>query len=471
MDGPAETACCGKSSKLEKTRSRRTRKMLEDYVPNQASDPLLINVRQLHAFKVGVGVLAASLTVLIPSWDTALKGTGPWAVITTIIVTLQTPGETANKVFHRFIGTVVGAMLAITVGLLGRELEQHVSPLGDIVVGASNAIVASWGAWLYTKGDSFTYAFFLGTITYCFLVLGTLAGDAVFAAFRVGMIGLGGAISFTVTWLPPHYHSYEVARSYLVDSMLDMSVCVEALIRHYLAGDVLTTVEDIYLGESDDVVHRCGYAIRHNRAAFEAAITSASWEKFGDMHTSGFHSCGRAVRCTLRSLLAADLIIRRTYKPMNPTIESEQRLKLALQEIARAISSELGQSLVLLKWEVPARINVNADPKLTLQDAMTTLKVALKMYMESKSSTVAEKINHIVFAKLMYDTGLMALEISPCLKPVELNQSNEDQNSMVEDQANDKEIIAACDLSPPVVIYTGMMYACDGSLDSLSINL
>jgi len=156
---------------------------------------------------------------------------------------------------------------------------------------------------------------------------------------------------------------------------------------------------------------------------------------------------------------------------MNPAIESEQRLKLALQEIAQAISSELWQSLVLLKWEVPARINVNADPKLTLQDAMKTLKAALKMYMEYKSSTVAQKVNHIVFAKLMYDTGLMALEISPCLKPVALNQLNEDQNSMVEDQASDTKIMAACDLSPPVVIYTGMMYACDGSLDRLSLNV
>jgi Aluminium activated malate transporter len=413
-------------SKLQEEPSKML--LLEEYKPNQNIQKLLTRVRLIHAFKVGIGVLLASMTVLVPKWDKALQSTGSWAVITVIIVVLQTPGETANKIFNRSVGTIVGAILAVGVGLFGQVLEKRASPLGAIFVGATNIAIGSWGAWLYTKGDSHTYAFLLGTMTYCFLVLGTLTtGNAAFVIFRIAMIALGGSIGFVVSWLPPNCRSHEVANMYLVDSILDMSVCVEALVHSYLSGDVLMPVEAIYLGEHDDVVHRCSKAIQINRTALETALSSAEWElPKTDIH--GHKSCGRSIRYTLRSLLAADLIIRRNYDPLDPAIESEQRLSLAIQEIARAVCSELGQTLVFLHWKVPARIKIDEDPN-ALEHAMTNLKVVLKMYMEAECSNITDKADHIAFAQLMYDTGLMALDIIPNLNSTHHTKSSDNRKS------------------------------------------
>lgn len=415
-------------SKKEEPSQRSVTALQENYEPNQNIQQLTSRILWIHAFKVGVSVLIASLTVLISAWDVALQKTGTWAVITVCIVLLPTPGDTTNKIVNRCLGTGVGALLAIGVGVLGRDLEGRAAPIGRVIVGASSVFVAIWGTWLYTKSERYTYAYSLGTWTYCFLVLSTMTESATLSLFRIAMIALGGAIGFIVSWLPPNHRSHEVAKAYLVDSILDMSTCVEALIQYYVSGVVLTPVEEIYLGKFDDVVHRCSKAIQLNRPKLEAAISSAQWET-PSTSCQGYKSCGRSIRYTLRSMLAADLIIRRNYVPLNSAIASDVRLSLALSEIARAISSELGKTLMVLKWEVPTRISIDDDPN-ALVNAIINLRTVLKMYMAEECSNIIDKADHIAFAQLMYDAGLMALNIIPNLSSTDHSRSMDDRKSI-----------------------------------------
>lgn len=416
-------------SKNEELSQRNVTALQEKYEPNQNIQELTSRIRWIHAFKVGASVLIASLTVLIPTWDVALQKTGTWAVITVCIVLLPTPGDTTNKIVNRFLGTSVGAFLAIGVGLLGRDFEGRAAPLGRVTVGVSSVFVAILGTWLSSKSDRYTYAYSLGTWTYCFLVLSTMTESAMLSVFRVAMIALGGTIGFIVSWLPPNHRSHEVAKAYLVDSILDVSVCVESLIQYYVAGDVLLPVEEIYLGKFDDVVHRCSKAIQLNRPNLEAAIKLAQWET-PNTSCQGYNSCGRSIRYTLRSMLAADLIIRRNYKPLNPAVASDVRLSLALSEISRAISSELGKTLLFLKWEVPTRISIDDDPN-ALVHAIINLKTVLTMYMAEPCSNIIDKADHIAFAQLMYDAGLMALDIIPNFNTTDHSCSMHDRKSRI----------------------------------------
>ena len=129
-------------SKKEEPSQRSVTALQENYEPNQNIQQLTSRILWIHAFKVGVSVLIASLTVLISAWDVALQKTGTWAVITVCIVLLPTPGDTTNKIVNRCLGTGVGALLAIGVGVLGRDLEGRAAPIGRVIVGVSSVFVA-----------------------------------------------------------------------------------------------------------------------------------------------------------------------------------------------------------------------------------------------------------------------------------------------------------------------------------------
>ena len=203
-----------------------------------------------------------------------------------------------------------------------------------------------------------------------------------------------------------------------------MTVIVETLVEHYLAGNELPPLEDIYLGAHDDVLHRCSKAIQLNRGPFEVALSSAAWE-FPKKATDGFKACGRSIRCTLRSLLAADLLIRQKIKPLNLAIDSEERMSLAIQSTALSISSELGKTLLLLQWEVPSRIKIDENPD-ALFHAIASLEDTIKTYIKDNCTNDGSKSRHIAFSQLICDTGWAALDIIH-----NLDYSNEHDESKV----------------------------------------
>ncbi|KAI2509579.1 malate transmembrane transporter [Fragilaria crotonensis] len=177
--------------------------IFRDFQPHQYTTKILQRQRVLHGFKVACAVLLASQFVLIDSLNAQLKGTGNWVVITVVIVTLQTPGDTLHKILNRTAGTLVAAVLALLVGMLGRLMSESIPPAGQVFIAITNFLGAFLGTWLSSQVGKWYYAFLLGTITYVFITLSVLQEGSSVAFFRVLMIIVGGIIGLLVAWLPP----------------------------------------------------------------------------------------------------------------------------------------------------------------------------------------------------------------------------------------------------------------------------
>jgi len=95
----------------------------------------------IQAIKSGVGVFLTLLLVLIKPVNDALANRGIWAVVTTLVVTLKTPGETTHKILNRVIGTISGAVVGLGVGLLAAWCSQVADPSGQVVLAVTNTLV------------------------------------------------------------------------------------------------------------------------------------------------------------------------------------------------------------------------------------------------------------------------------------------------------------------------------------------
>ena len=81
--------------------------------------------RLILAAKVGVAVALSSLLSLVDA-AYSFSDSGPWAVVTAVIVLQPTLGSTAYKATQRFLGTVFAAAAAALCGYVAR---MHMPPL------------------------------------------------------------------------------------------------------------------------------------------------------------------------------------------------------------------------------------------------------------------------------------------------------------------------------------------------------
>lgn len=402
---------------------------LDDSQPHQYSMKIKRRQRILHALKVGLGVLLASQLVLIEAIDDAFGGNGVWAVITVVVVTLQTPGETTQKIINRTTGTVIGAALALMVGTLAGKLSQVLYPAGHIMLTAANFVGAATGAFLATRGGTWSYAFLLGTITYVFITLSVFVDGVSVAFSRAFMIAVGGIIGFLVSWLPPHVRASDVARAYLADALLDAAGCAELAVHNFLTGRPLNPIHEIYSGEDDDSFHKLSKMIQVSRVPLEAAISASSYEAAGQLGKT-FRTSGLAVRLALRTLLSADALLRQEYDPLDQSnCGCDERLAIALTNVASCIRVELAKKVLDLHCSLPEGFDQCAE--ISLPVALVELQSCLQAYVQ-ESSTLEGDINenvmskfacHVSFVRLIYDTGRYIVDVSSTVVPPEAQGS------------------------------------------------
>lgn len=388
----------------------------ENFEPHQFSKKIIQRQRLLHALKVGLGVLITSQFVLVEILNEAFQGYGAWAVITVTIVTLATPGETTQKVINRTVGTLIGAGLALIIGFTGSMLSDVLPPMGKVFVSAMNCTIAAVGTLFYTRGGTWSYAFLLGTITFVFLSVQVLDGGSSEAIFRAAMIALGGIVGFLISWMPPRVEAADVARAYLADALLDTSVCAELVVHNFLTGMKLNAIHDISSTETDDTFHKLSKTIQVSRVPLEAAISAAAYEAAGKQGKL-FHTSGLTVRLALRTLLSADMLLRQDFHPLDQSKEEEERLAIALTNVASSIRSAFAKKVLDLNCTLPPAFDATSELQLTI--ALNELNCALHQYLQY-GTQVADTTNvingfacHVSFARLIYDSGRFIVNTAP----------------------------------------------------------
>jgi hypothetical protein len=404
-----------------------TEHRFEKFQPHQFSAKIKRRQRLVHAFKVGLGILITSQFVIVDALNELFRGFGAWAVITVMIVTLPTPGDTTQKVINRTAGTLIGAGLAVFVGFIASELSEVLYPAGQVFVSAANCSAAISGALLYTRGGPWSYAFFLGTVTFVFLSIQVLDGGMSEAIFRGAMIALGGMIAFLISWMPPRVRASDVARAYLADAMLDTSVCAELVVHNFLTGKPLNSINGIYSGDVDDTFHQLSKTIQISRVSLEEAIAAAKYEAAGKQGKI-FKTSGLAVRLALRTLLSADMMLRHEFCSLDKSKENEERLGMALTNVVSSIRSAFAQKVLDLNCSLPP--GFDAFSELDLPVALSELKCALLEYVRLGCERIQtdDVVNgfacHVSFARLIYDSGRFIVDAAPNMVPSETRRKN-----------------------------------------------
>ncbi|CAB9526919.1 expressed unknown protein [Seminavis robusta] len=399
----------------------------QDVKPNRYSSNLIARQQRIHAFKVGLGVLISLQFVLIEPVDTYFQQTGVWAVITTAIVILPTPGETNQKMINRTIGTVVAAALSILLGIACSELSNVLYPLGHILNAMVNFAVCVAGTYMADKGGTWSYAYLLGFITFVFLSASILVDDDVWVGvFRAVMIGIGGIIGLLVSWLPPTLSATALAKAYLADAILDTSLAAEAVMETFFKGRKLIPIHLITEPEDDDAFHILSVAVQVSRVPLEAALQASAFEGTRDSQVKSMRLSGLAVRLTLRSLLAADVLLRQDYQPLDPSVPAEAQLTLSLKEVVSSIhATMLSHEMVDFN-----ALTVSVDKEqscsvsdMPLSEALIQLETSLAEYAlvrtenrcNGECQTMQSFACHVAFARNIHDAGSHFLQVLPHL--------------------------------------------------------
>ena len=394
----------------------RSDHIFHDFQPHQYTAKVLQRQRIIHGFKVASAVLLASQFVLIDSLNALLEETGIWAVITVVIVTLPTPGDTLHKILNRTAGTLVAAVLALLVGMLGRVMSDSIPPAGQVFIAATNFLGAFLGTWLSSQVGTWYYAFLLGTITYVFITLSVLQEGSSVAILRVLMIILGGVIGISVAWLPPSVQASDVARAYLADALIDTAVCAELVVHNFLTGRVLIPIYRIHKGGQDDTFHKLSMKIIVSRTLLEDAIAASLFEG-ARKHGKHVQSSGLAVRLALRPIMSADVLLRQPFRALDQSNDDEARLASALTNVVESIRAEFGKKVLDLDFELP--VGFITDSQLSLPAALSELTSALHHYVQNGAQwTAASNIldgfaSHVSFSRLVYDSGRFVLQVTP----------------------------------------------------------
>jgi hypothetical protein len=317
---------------------------------------------------------------------------------------------------------LIGAGLAVLVGFSGSKLSEVLYPAGQVFVSVANSGTAIAGTLLSTRGDSWSYAYLLGTVTFVFLSIQVLDGGMSEAIFRGAMIVLGGTIALLISWMPPRVRAADVARAYLADAMLDTSICAELVVHNFLTNKPLNPIYGIYSGDLDDTFHRLSKTIQISRVSLEAAIAASKYEA-AEKQGKAFKTSGLAVRLALRTLLSADMMLRHEFLPLDDSKEEEERLGMALTNVVASIRSAFAEKVVDLNCTLPP--NFDASSELQLPVALSELKCALLDYVRLGSERIqtGDVVNgfacHVSFARLIYDSGRFIIDTASYMIPSE----------------------------------------------------
>lgn len=158
--------------------------------------------RVIHGIKAGLAVLCAS-TLTLSEDVHRVTDTGPWAVITVVILMQQTVGATVQKAANRCIGTILAAAAAVLTGVLCRTIPHQVG--GVILLQLCMFTVTYRCTQLSgsTRWADWKYAIFLCCMTYNFLALLAFRENLASSIFRMLMVAAGAVIAVCCSMLPP----------------------------------------------------------------------------------------------------------------------------------------------------------------------------------------------------------------------------------------------------------------------------
>jgi len=148
---------------------------------------------------VGVGVLLGAATAIVLSWDRS--PTGPWLMVTIVVLARTDPVATLKRSWQRMLGTVAGSLVAVGIGVVATGLFSGTSAyLSILVVGVAFLIVAMGYKLSHpalASGDSYWIYAVLWTPAMVLLATPPEATPVATAEARAGWT-LVGAVAITV---------------------------------------------------------------------------------------------------------------------------------------------------------------------------------------------------------------------------------------------------------------------------------
>jgi len=292
--------------------------------------------RVIHGVRTAAAVAVATVFTLSDDLYRVTE-TGPWAVITVVILLQPTQGATVQKSVNRCLGTIVAAGAAVLTGLCCRGMPDAVAVpfliacmlvvtfLCTFVTG-----VASWRNW--------HYAALLCCFTYDFLALLAFREQVSSSLYRLLMVTSGAAVALFFAILPPQQRASEQIRLMLAENCLKTAAAVRFATETFVNGRTLPSLADIENGEvKSDVLHQAYHDVILSRTPFEEAVSNAWWEWqwrcHRDLSNTNYRKLSRADRHIVYGLVALDHLMRSPDAENGRGLAFETMLKPKLEAL------------------------------------------------------------------------------------------------------------------------------------------
>lgn len=267
---------------------------------------------------------ASLLTLADPIFD--LTDTGPWAVITVVILMQQTLGATTQKAASRCRGTVVAAAAAMLTAFCCHSLPDYVA--GTFLVCC--VLVGTWALTLLStapKYASWQYAITMSCLSYVFLALLAYRERMLASFYRILMVVAGALIAWVASLAPPQLRARKQLRLILAENCCKTASAIGFAVDAFVTGRTLEMVEQFDAGQRSDDLHRNYREVITSRNKVEEAATAAFWEQArpGEWELSRYRELALLDRRIVYGLVAIDQLLRMPCTPIgraNATFES-----------------------------------------------------------------------------------------------------------------------------------------------------
>lgn len=233
-----------------------------------------------------------------------------WAVISSIIVMQSSVGATIGASWNRLAGTAIGA---ITAAIFGSVWGDHVVAFG-IAVGVTVWFCAALGLL-----DSYRLA---GVTVGVVMLVGREDPYWVIAVRRFLEVSVGIVVSLVVTGMTWSSRARKRLREKLVDSLIEMSLLYEAVLRRW-RGDANAPIAEIRA------------KVRGSLGVHEALLKQASFEPAMGIRPAVLALWGDHLRRIYLAIEALELAMREGLRDGD-----ELGVEPELGQLGRAISAE-----------------------------------------------------------------------------------------------------------------------------------
>jgi uncharacterized membrane protein YccC len=181
--------------------------------------------------RVAIGLAVLTACAIVAEENMSIDPHGVWAAVTFMIVVVPTLGGTIKRSWHRFVGTLGGAVTGfiarIVVGAINERTENSVvGPLVMILFVALIGFVATY--WLHTRRHPRPYASLVAMFTFTIVALsgypytGTLPNGWYIAPIRALQVVIGEIAAIIICLILWDRATDKLSKSFV----LALNVCV-----------------------------------------------------------------------------------------------------------------------------------------------------------------------------------------------------------------------------------------------------